>query len=87
MSLKTSDVMTRTVQCEEKAEDESVPDVTRRVTATESHIRERYEWHMRQSFSWRAVILVLTSDRSCVVAAKHRASVNEIVKMELRSAV
>jgi len=31
-----------------------VPDVSERVAATESNVRERHEWPIRQAFGWRA---------------------------------
>jgi hypothetical protein len=39
------------------------------------NFRDRHEWHIKDAFSWRAVILVLTSDRACDGVAKHWASV------------
>jgi len=76
MSRKTRDVIARTFLSEKEIERPSVPDVSRRVTATELNIRERHGWPKRQAFNWRAVFLVFTSDRACGVAAKQRVSVH-----------
>ena len=40
---------------------------------TESNIRERHVWPIREAFGWRAVILALTSD-SLVMASGRVAS-------------
>ena len=37
---------------------ERVPDASRRLIVTESHIRERHKWHIRPVFSRRSCLLI-----------------------------